>query len=123
MRGRGDLNPMYRGGPYLAHGGHDHPWAHVLFFILLVLVIAAVVLFLYRLATRPRTGLTQLVPATGAGAAAEALNIVRLRYARGEIKRDEFLRMSADFGAAPEPATGGPTAGAAVSGTPDSPAQ
>ena len=38
-------------------------------------------------------------PGRGPAPADEALTHVRLRYARGELSRDEYLRMSADLGA------------------------
>ncbi len=88
---------------YLEHAHDGHPFWHVLIFILLLLIAAAALVFLYRLLTRRPAGILRPVAATGGSSAAAALEVVRMRYARGEIKRDEFVRMSADFGAPPEP--------------------
>ena len=38
-----------------------------------------------------------------AGPLDNAVDVVRMRYAKGEIDRDDFLRISADLGGAPEP--------------------
>jgi uncharacterized membrane protein len=83
--------------PYWEHAGHGHPVARLLLLLLLVLAVAAVAIAVYRYATRGRGQAAQLLPAQGAPAE-EALGIVRLRYARGEINRDDYVRMSADFG-------------------------
>ena len=101
--------------PYWQHGGDGHPLAHLILLILLVLLLVAAALYLYRLVTTRRAGPGQFVPAT-AGPMDEALGIARLRYARGEIKRAEYLRMSRDFGApADDPAA--PAADAAEAPT------
>lgn len=85
---------------YAQHGG-GHPLLHVLLLVLLLLLVAAAVFFFVRLIVRQRaTAAPRLVPA--AGPPADALGIARLRYARGEIDRDAFVRMSADLGAALE---------------------
>jgi len=94
-------------GPFGRHMDGRHPFLHILLFVLFVLVVAAIVVMLYRLFSRRQTGYAPAVALPG-GPAADALAIVRLRYARGEIKRDEYLRMSSDFGA--------------PAGTPDEPA-
>jgi uncharacterized membrane protein len=97
MDGRGNPYPVLQ-HPYWEHTHNGHPLWHVLLFVLLVLLAVAAVVYLVRLLSRPRAGLSPLVPAMG-GSSAEALSIAQLRYARGEIARDEFLRMSADLGA------------------------
>ena len=85
-------------GPYGRHFDGGHPFLHVLLMVLFVLLVAAIAVLLYRLLTRRQPGYAPVVSLPGAPAA-DALAIVRLRYARGEIKRDEYLRMSSDFGA------------------------
>jgi uncharacterized membrane protein len=96
MDDRGGLLLMQH--PYWAHAGDGHPLGHALLLVLIALLLVAAVLWLYR-TVRPPTAVQPLVPATGSPS--EALGIVRLRYARGEIGRDEFQRMSVDLGAAP----------------------
>jgi uncharacterized membrane protein len=94
--------------PYLDHGGHGHPVFHILFLVLLALLVATAIFYVLQ---ARRADTVVAVPAGGA-AAADALEVVRMRYARGEIGRDEYLRMSADFGAPvePEPAPTEPAA-------------
>ncbi len=88
---------MYR---FPGHAGGGHPFLHVLVLVLLLLIVAATAILLYRLLARRQVAATPIAPAQGAAGA--ALEIVQLRYARGEIKRAEYLRMRADFGAPAE---------------------
>lgn len=83
--------------------GDFHPFAWLFVLIVLVLVGLAVY-WAIRYMRRP---LAQAAVAGGVPAQS-LLGIVALRYANGEIDRDQYLRMSADFGgrdvpAAPEP--------------------
>ena len=91
-----------------AHAGH--PFLHVVFLVLFVALLIVAVYAAWRwLANRsPRTA--YLAPSPAGGAPADLLGIVRMRYARGEIGRDEFLRTSADLGGAPAAAFGPPAA-------------
>ena len=57
--------------------------------VLVVLAVAGLVVYLVRSRT-PHTP----APATPATAGNEALELARLRYARGEIDRDAFLQLS-----------------------------
>jgi uncharacterized membrane protein len=78
------------------HGhGHTAFWVVVLvlFVALLLLAIFAVV----HLVRRPSPG----AEAPAAGVADPAVGSARLRYARGEIDREEFVRVSTDLGAVP----------------------
>ncbi len=83
---------------HVHHGGHRFLWL-----LLLIVFLALVVLAVARLVRLTRGG-----PGSGGTAAAAdaAVESVRLRYARGEIDRDEFVRVSSDLGAPPPaPAT------------------
>lgn len=96
---RGRFGP----NPYVVnHGGH-HPLEWLIFFLLLALVVALVVWLILRF-TSFRVGAPPLAQAAGPRLD-EALDVVRMRYARGEIDRREFLRLSKDLGepAGPEP--------------------
>ena len=107
--------PAFRGGQGFGQRfallGPAHP-GHPLFRLLAVLAIAAllvVVLFgLARLLARRFAPRRALALATPDG----ALELVRLRYARGELEPDEFRRMSVDLGGkpGPEPEPDAPTA-------------
>lgn len=85
-----------------AFGGGTHDWLlWVLFALVLVLLLLSIASLLAS-SLRPR-----LMPALAgpriageAGAAAEPLAIVRDRYARGDISREEFLTATSDLTAA-----------------------
>ncbi|HEY3921594.1 MAG TPA: SHOCT domain-containing protein [Gaiellaceae bacterium] len=92
MYGRG-----YPGfAPYAGHAHNGHPFLWLLFLVVLVIVVGFVAAFVFRWLAGRRTG--WLRPVAVAGAPSEALDIVRLRYARGEIDREQFLQASADLG-------------------------
>jgi uncharacterized membrane protein len=79
---------------------HDgHPLAWVLF-VLLLLAVAALIVIAARSLLAPRGGASP-VSAPPAPRADDALMTVRMRYARGEIGRDDFLRISEDLGGPP----------------------
>jgi uncharacterized membrane protein len=81
------------------HGGHRALWLLLLILFLALAVLALA--WLVRLLRGGGPGPSGKVPATDA-----AVESVRLRYARGEIGRDEFVRVSSDLGVPPPaPAT------------------
>jgi uncharacterized membrane protein len=84
------------------HGGH-HPLAWI-FVLVVILLVVIVVYYAIRYANRPFDP-TAGVAAMGVAASPgrDILGVVALRYANGEIGRDEFLRMSADLGGPPVP--------------------
>ena len=95
----GDFGPMMN-HPYLVEHGHDHadhPFGWLLMFVVLALVIALVVWLVLRV-YGPRGHVHRV-----AAPLDDALDTVRMRYAKGEIDRKEFLRMIGDLGAPPEP--------------------
>ena len=98
--GRGGFGPTY--GPYFAHH-HDggHPFAWILFFLLLALVVALVTWVVLRFADG-RLGQSRRVVVASGPPVDDPLTAVRMRYARGEIDRNEFLRISNDLGGPPE---------------------
>jgi uncharacterized membrane protein len=82
--------------PYMEHGG-THLVGWLIFAVLLALLALAVVYAVTRtgVGARPR-------PALGPPAHPEdPLAVLRLRYARGELTREEYLRTSEDLGVPP----------------------
>ena len=86
---------------YYGHVQHGHPALWLLLFLLFVALIAFAGYSLFRL-TRGGGAGPPAAAGTGGDAAVES---VRLRYARGEIDRDEFIRVSTDLGVPPPPVT------------------
>lgn len=88
----------------LAHSGHDFGghswWGFWGGFVPLLLILALLGVAVWALARNMRGGPAVQTP----GAAMlpsrtdPALEQTRLRYARGEIRREEFLRLSRDLG-------------------------
>jgi len=98
-----------RGYPYWEHAGHGHPFLWFLTALLFALLVAAVVVLVVRWLAERRAPAAPLGPT--AGSAADALAVVRMRYARGEIDREQFLQASADLGGGyPVPPPDAPTA-------------
>src|SRR3954465_7996362 len=95
--GRGDFGPMYFGGPH--HDGQGWHWIVPLLFLLLLTGMVAWMLL------QSRRGGGAVAVSPGGGAAGDpALGGLRLRYARGEVSRDEFVTTEADLRAlAPAP--------------------
>ncbi len=91
---------MPRGQHVFFDHAHDHQGHPFVWFLLLVLFAALVVLAIYTLIrlTRGGGGGGAAPAAAGPDAAVES---VRMRYARGEIDRDEFVRVATDLGAPP----------------------
>jgi uncharacterized membrane protein len=83
------MHPFY--GPH--HGTPVLPW---LFFVVFVVLVALAAYALVR-------GFRPAVPAAVAPPEGDALAVLRLRYARGEISRDEYLQATTDLGGAPPP--------------------
>ena len=95
-------------GYYVRGGSGPHLFAWLLFLILLVLLVALAVYLIVRWSS------VRTPPPPPAGppprAADDALEILRLRYARGEIDREAFLQASQDLGGPAPPVW--PSAGA-----------
>ncbi len=90
----------YPAGPHGLHGHGGHPFLALLLVVLLVVALGAVLFWLFRLAYR---GPLQMPLGSAAASADQAIEIVRMRYARGEIGREEFLRTSVELGAPAPP--------------------
>lgn len=104
---------------YLTHGPFGYRWersdywwvANFVWLLLIAALVAVAVIFVLRLAGRPPTGGGTAGPSRPAFD--PAVNELRLRYARGEVSREEFLQAAGDLGAPgppPEPPSPPPAA-------------
>jgi len=101
MFGPGGYPPMQQ--HYVVHASGGHPVLWVLFFVLLALLVGIVSALVFHWLARRRMGTLRLAPAA-AGPAADALAVVRMRYARGEIDRDQYLQTTTDLSGGGYPA-------------------
>ena len=84
--------------PYMEHGG-THLVGWLIFAVLLGLLVLAVVYAFTRMGVAAR-----MRPAPAAPARLDdPVGILRMRYARGELSREEFLQASDDLGPPPTP--------------------
>jgi len=89
------MHPRFFGGPF--HGGGPS-WVHWLFVFLIVVAIVAGVWLIARMwMTRPHPPMTGWRPGGPPPPPNPALSELDLRYARGEIGREEFLQRRADL--------------------------
>jgi uncharacterized membrane protein len=100
--------------PFMEHAGHGHQFLWLIFFLLLAVLIGVVAAFAMRRLAGHRAMALPFAPAA-AGMAGDALSVVRMRYARGEIDREHFLQTTTDLGGAggypaAEPPPDAPTA-------------
>ena len=88
---------------YAMHSGDGpHTFAWVMMILLIVLLVGLVVLLVARWDGARRT-VVATPAALGPRAGDDPQELVRLRYARGEIDRETFLQVSKDLGGAPPP--------------------
>jgi uncharacterized membrane protein len=93
--------PFYDGrGGFEHHGGHH--WLMLVFFVVLLVALLLVAASAVRWAFAGRTSLAAGV--AGSVPADDALSVLRLRYARGEVGRDDFLLAHGDLGGGLPPA-------------------
>ena len=97
---------MQRGFDYAPH----HPWVgavilFVLFAVLIGVIIWAVIRITRTEAAKQGRASTPPPPPVGAAPEDAALAALRMRYAQGEIDREEFVRTSSDLGAPQPPET------------------
>ncbi len=78
-------------------GGNDFWWmANLMWLLLIAGLVAVAVMFALRLADRPPVGPGSTgPPSPGSDPAVDEL---RLRYARGELSRDDYVRRARDLG-------------------------
>ena len=88
-----DRGYMHHG--YFHDGGRPHVLAWVIFALLVAVLVGVAVLIASRYAARRGARLGR--PAI-AGGPPDPLLLLQLRYARGEINRDEYLQASRDLG-------------------------
>jgi uncharacterized membrane protein len=93
---------MYRrggfdGGPmYFHHGGPPLAWAT--FALVLLLTLAFFAVLIARMSSRRRHhGWHHRMAFAGPGGPPDPLELLRMRYARGEIDRDAFLQGTSDL--------------------------
>ena len=101
-------NPPFRGFGYpnqtlVVHHGGPGPWGWTIFALQLVLIAGVawllVSMLLGRLGRRSAATVTGPAPA----APNAPLELLNLRYARGELGRDDYLQARADLGGEPAP--------------------
>ena len=82
------------------NAGHHRPFAALVVLLVIAALIGAAVYIAMRLASRRSggAGAGDLTPARRFDAAVEQ---ARLRYARGELSRDDFTRVVSDLGGDP----------------------
>ena len=104
----GDPNQMQRFHDELRQYGErggfhhgDHRWLMLLFFVVLLAALGLIAVSAARWAFGHR-------PAGSVALADDALSLLRLRYARGEIGRDDFLLAHGDLGGGSPPADAHP---------------
>jgi uncharacterized membrane protein len=94
------MNALLAHGRWAGEGPGPLGWT---FFALLVVGIVAGVIALASWLAAGRGQGSARPPSLPSGSGEDPLTILRLRYARGEISREEFLRASEDLGEAPPP--------------------
>ena len=97
-------------GPYVQHDAWWQDGLHLLPLLLLVVLIGVIVWGVLRLSSAGAlatagAGSRPGAPVTPAGPPPrdQALEALRVRYARGELDRTDFLERSADLGGPPNP--------------------
>jgi putative membrane protein len=94
------LANMGRFGPGMGVRGHMlWPWAGLLLWLLMLGLLALVaVLLIRRSGGVARTGATDgAATDSGAAGASSPLDVAKMRYARGELTKEEFEALKADL--------------------------
>ena len=87
--------PFFRGGGGFEHHGGVGGLAWAIFALELLMLAGLAVLLVRAFAWRPRPAGPRFARRHGA---ADPLELVRYRYARGELTRDEYLQATRDLG-------------------------
>jgi uncharacterized membrane protein len=87
---------MYRYGLFSGHGGGGPHVLGILFLIAFLIAVAALVVLAVRWA-RGGPAHTHMPSAAQPSRSDAALAAARMRYARGELSREDFLRISTDL--------------------------
>jgi uncharacterized membrane protein len=103
-----DTNPPFYGRQGFLEYQHGGPgaigWAVFALQLVLILGLAWLIASLVLGSRTRRQAAATPVPA-GAAPVDDPLSVLRMRYARGEIGRDEYLQASGDLGGSGEPDT------------------
>jgi uncharacterized membrane protein len=94
-RGGLDIGPVY-----FHHGGGDHlalAWATFALVLLLVLTVGALLVARGAVGRAGRWQRRMAFAGPGLHGPPDPLEVLRIRYARGEITRDEFLQGTSDL--------------------------
>jgi len=87
-------------------------WVHDLIWLLIVVAVVVSTFFVVRaLVSRPSAARQLYAPPPAWTPQNPALHELDLRYARGEIERDEYMQRRADLSGQAPPAGPGPTPG------------
>ena len=86
-----------RFGPH----GHGHRPLRILVFVLFLALLGTVIWLVVREVRRRKTPALAGASAVGVTSADTALEQVRMRYARSEITRDEYVQLTRDLGGTP----------------------
>ena len=93
--------PFHRGGfevgPMYFHHGGPPALAWATFALVLLLVLAFFAMFVARMAGGRRQYWKHRMAFAGPGGPHDPLELLRMRYARGEIDRDAFLQGTSDL--------------------------
>jgi putative membrane protein len=103
------LDRLAPGFGHHAGFGHHGWWLGLVALIMWGALIGVAVWAVLRFTSHRRAEALAASMSTASGTRYDgALEAVRLRYARGEIDRDEFVQRSRDLGASPPPAAEAP---------------
>ena len=92
-------------GPGAYHHGGGHPLEWAILGVTIAILVVVTALLVLRLAGRSRPGWRKFA---FPGGPPDPAGLLRLRYARGELSRDEFLQASSDLGEPPTEAAAEP---------------